>query len=555
MAQDGPEDSELEQLRTLDRPVVQSHGRLAALLRGRLGEADAALLGVPVFDAAGRITGWSGSDGRPLRSLSDLPAATRADLQGKAAVAIRNIDALADKLDEQGDAGRVAAHMLRSALVTPTGVAALTTDGVNPVLTYWGHARPGQPRPDPLPAAMVPVSQASASSAPTAAEAAVETVAATEDETAAAPASKPSAPTTHVSGRGVPAWAWTLPLLLILLAGWLGWRAFAPLEPVTVDLVKPGPSATDPSLAPLARLEALRQALLATKPVSDRFLQACVAPPPPAASVQTPPPEQTPVKPEPQKVEPPKSPPPAPKPPEEPSKPREEKPRPVEPARPAPPKAQPAPPPPATPPKSSTAAACNPPWKPEDPPRVVFVLDGSGSMSEDLPGGGSSKIGAAKSSISRVVDHLHPSIRTGMVSFSDCNATQRTPLYSSAQRPTLIGQVQGVQPTGGTSLAASITRAGNAVVSTANLPSTIVVVSDGEDTCGRNPCEAAAAIRAAHPNVTINVIDLANDSAGQSALSCVASRGGGRVFTPQTASQMQVQAQQASGYPDASSCK
>lgn len=565
MAQNGPEQAGMELLETLGRPVVQSHGRLAALLRARLGSQAAALFATPSLDGAGRITGWSGESSRALRGLNELAAPERAQMQARAAELISTIDRLAEQLDEQGDAGRVAAHMLRSALVTPTGQAALMTDGTNPVLTWWGHARPRQPRPDPL--AIGPATAAPLTPAPATGAAATAAAGATEAAASEQAAEEPRAPPATAGRRVLPAWAWALPALLLLAAGVLGWRAFAPLAPVTVDVVKPGAPAPDPSVQPLARVEALRQALQQAMPVKDEYLAACVAPPPPVtAQAPEPPPREPkaepprpePAKPEPKKPEPARPPvkaEPAPRPPAK-VEPPPQVARPEPPPRETrPPPKEAAPPQPAAPPPSRTAAACNPPWKPEDPPRVVFVLDGSGSMSEGLGGGGSSKIGAAKSSISTVVDHLHPSIRTGMVSFSDCNATRATPLYGSAQRPTLIGQVQGVRPQGGTSLAASITRAGNAVFSTGNLPSTIVVVSDGQDTCQRDPCAAAAAIRSAHPNVTINVIDLATDAQGRAALSCVARSGGGRVFTPQSAGQMQVQAQQASGYPDASACR
>ncbi|MGB1026430.1 MAG: VWA domain-containing protein, partial [Rhodospirillaceae bacterium] len=84
-------------------------------------------------------------------------------------------------------------------------------------------------------------------------------------------------------------------------------------------------------------------------------------------------------------------------------------------------------------------------------------------------------------------------------------------------------------------------------------PSVLVVVSDGEDTCGANPCAAARAAKAAKPNLTINVIDLSDGNSG-GVLQCIASAGGGRVFTPQSASQMNQAAQAATGQPDASGC-
>ena len=222
-----------------------------------------------------------------------------------------------------------------------------------------------------------------------------------------------------------------------------------------------------------------------------------------------------------------------------------EPPKPVKPSKPAPsvvPAPEPAPP--------KVRDACTPNWPPGKSPRVIFVLDGSGSMDKSIPGAGS-RMAAAKKSIGTVVQNLHKDIRAGLVSFSDCGATARSPFYGASERPTLLGEVNAVSPERNTSLAASITRGGGAAPSRS--PSIMVVVSDGGDTCGGDPCAAARAAKAAKPDLTINVIDLSGGTDG-GVLRCVADAGGGRVFTPGSAGQMSTQLQQATGQPDASGC-
>jgi von Willebrand factor type A domain len=258
--------------------------------------------------------------------------------------------------------------------------------------------------------------------------------------------------------------------------------------------------------------------------------------PPPVQRVEVPPPEPLAVEP----------PPPEPKVAALPSvKPPAEPPKPVRPPKPAP---TVAPPPEAAPPP--TREACKPSWPPGKSPRVIFVLDGSGSMEESIPGAGSRMV-AAKRSIGTVVQNLHKDIRAGLVSFSDCGATARSPFYGASERPTLLGEVNAVSPERNTSLAASITRGGGAAPSRS--PSIMVVVSDGGDTCGGDQCAAARAAKAAKPDLTINVIDLSGGTDG-GVLRCVADAGGGRVFTPSSAGQMSTQLQQATGQPDASGC-
>ena len=84
--------------------------------------------------------------------------------------------------------------------------------------------------------------------------------------------------------------------------------------------------------------------------------------------------------------------------------------------------------------------------------------------------------------------------------------------------------------------------------------STIVVVSDGEDTCGQDPCAAARAVKAKRPNITINVIDLGRGE-GQAMMHCIASATGGKVLTPNSSLDMTNKVQQATRLPDTRNCK
>ena len=177
------------------------------------------------------------------------------------------------------------------------------------------------------------------------------------------------------------------------------------------------------------------------------------------------------------------------------------------------------------------------------------MIDGSGSMEESFPGA-SSRMNAAKDAISRIVRSLHNDIRTGLVSFTHCDETSRPRKYSYSERPALLSRIRGISPSRGTSLANSIRRAGNAAQSVG--PATVVVVSDGEDTCGGDPCGVARALKARKPLLKINVLDLSGNRSA--VLQCVADVTGGRVFVPRNAQQMSREIQEATGQPDASRC-
>jgi hypothetical protein len=535
-----PSSAEWQRLHTRERDVLSGREKLVALIRNQGGGDADSLLAKPEFDQDGdAILGWrSPYGGRLVPAEGD---------EGHKALAER-IAMIAERLDGQGDAGQLAAHSLRSALVTPEGVSAHFVDSGNgmPVLVNWGMALPGQERP------FLP--EAAETSRADAAVAATHRTAGASGGTAgiglevgalpSATALKPK----HRRGM-LFVLPWLISAALAVLLVWLGLQAMEPLPLEIVEIAPETPLAPDPLFGLEARLAAIDAAIAEAETAAPHFAEVCVAPEPlPLRPTHTPPatepekpvaevpaeaPQDETVALAPQDNAPPEAPSPQPKPP---PKTR------VEPQRPA--LVQPAE-------REPTArAACKPNWPPGRSPRMVFVVDGSGSMRDTIPGA-SSRMTASKRSISRVVKSLHNDIRIGMVSFSDCGATQNSRYYAAPERGQLLGRVNAMRPGRKTSLAASIRRAG--ALATSRAETVIVVVSDGEDTCGSDPCAAARSVRSQKPNVKINVIDLSGGAAA-GALQCIARSGGGRVFTPQSAGQMSSQLQQATGQPDASGC-
>ncbi|MGF1476567.1 MAG: VWA domain-containing protein [Geminicoccaceae bacterium] len=442
----------------------------------------------------------------------------------------------------------MAAHSLRSAIVTPTGSQPHYVDDKTgrPVLVHWGLAAPGQEVPvliDPpareeeaLPLAEATTQFLSGSGEP-----------AMDDHNLGTDRSQSDARRSPVGFRWLP---WLVPGALAVLLARLALRALTPLPDRIVEVIPEPPPADDPTVGLAERLAELEGALAEVQQAQPLYASACIAtdPPPEIVALPTPPaaepeppqeivelpevevePEPEPVEPEPEEVEPE-----------------------VAAVRPPLPDLPPLPelPPLEAMPSLDQASACDATWSPGRSPRMVFVVDGSGSMGDGIRGA-RSKMGAAKDSIGRVVRSLHEDIRIGLVSFSDCGATRATRYYASEERGQLLGRVNAIQPGEFTSLAASISRAG--ALATRRSEVVIVVVSDGKDTCGSDPCAAARAVRSEKPNVRINVIDLSGGGSGN-VLSCVARAGGGRIFSPQTGEQMASQIQAATGQPDASGC-
>ncbi len=181
-----------------------------------------------------------------------------------------------------------------------------------------------------------------------------------------------------------------------------------------------------------------------------------------------------------------------------------------------------------------------------------MIVDGSGSMNEPF-GGGESRIAQARRSIATVIAGLPAGVDVGLVDFRGCENVRRDKFYTDSERGQLIGEINGLTPWGGTPLARSIERAGNIV--SGDVDSVIVIVSDGEESCGGDPCAAARALKAAKPQAVINVIDISGDAKGRAAIQCVASATGGQVLKPNSSLDLKNKIQQATLQPDMRACR
>jgi hypothetical protein len=534
--------------------VVEMHRQLSAILGNRLGRQHARLLSRPEVDRRDGSIAWYSPALGPVRKLADLRDVDRQPIETLRRQLLAEIGQLARKMKDEGDSAELVAHMLELATITPSYDAAYAV-GAQPVLVLWGHASEGQAVPEPpkffVPPAVIPgggvPTELSSEPAAAAAQAPPTTI-----SPPVASAAQP-AQTETIAARGAPArhgWlAWLLPLLLLLLLALLVWRAAQPLPPIIVERQAPAPPPPpDPVPAEQEREKALRAELTELTKARDERLALCKPISPPQAPEPIAPPEPPRVT---ELAPPPPPPKPKPTPPKAEAKPIAEPPPKVE-AKPVPPPEPPrnvamAPLPPPVPPRSK----CDLDVKPGDEPEVVVIVDGSGSMGEPF-GGAASRMAMAKDAIETVVNGLPSPVDVALIDFSNCDQVRLDKFFSQPERPRLISEVRSLQPDRGTPLARSIERAGNIV--SGDVESTIVVVSDGEDTCGRDPCAAARAVKAKHPNVTINVIDVSGER-GRSMVQCIASATGGNVLTPNSSLDMKDKVQQATRLPDTRTCK
>ena len=534
------------------REVVSAREQIASILRNRIGRAAASLFAVAQTDGDdGQGVIWRADSGGHLSPVASLSHEREQALRERHRELAAEIVTLASRLDAEGESGRMVGYLLRLALVTPDGHESLYAADDQPVLVDWGHAVDGQPIPEPDgPLALSVATASSAGKLPIAVKAPAAGVDHRVD------GGSGNEPDMLKESRARVWWiAWLAPLSLLGVVVALVWNLTGPAPPIAVSTAPPVPPPSDTESAARSRLVALEAVLANARAMRAELVALCqpdsessserrVPMPPPAVALGDPSMDPAPAQthePPPAIVE------------SEPK--RESVPlvmlrSPVE-LPPEVPRALEAPSPVAqlSPLENPSPTLCKPGWTPTERPEVMVVVDGSGSMQDPFPGA-RSRLDAAKDAISRVVRGLHQEITTGLVSFTDCGETSTPQKYAYRERPDLLVRVRGLSAARRTSLANSIRRAGNAAKSVG--PVTVVVVSDGEDTCGGDPCRVARALKDQKPLLQINVLDLSGG--GSAALQCVAEVTGGRVFVPGTVAQMSEELQEATGQPDAGQC-
>ncbi|MDQ8699734.1 VWA domain-containing protein [Hyphomicrobium sp. LHD-15] len=141
---------------------------------------------------------------------------------------------------------------------------------------------------------------------------------------------------------------------------------------------------------------------------------------------------------------------------------------------------------------------------------AMLVLDASGSMAGTDMNAMRPHIAKVREALAAVVPAVAPKRHLGLMvygpgSFAKCaNITLRLrPGPNSAE--TIMAEVNGVVPAGQTPLTNSVRKAAEELRFRYK-PAVVVLLTDGEETCGEDPCRAARALKAEASALTIHVI-------------------------------------------------
>lgn len=160
---------------------------------------------------------------------------------------------------------------------------------------------------------------------------------------------------------------------------------------------------------------------------------------------------------------------------------------------------------------------------------MILVLDASGSMWGQL--NGKAKIVIAKEVMKELIDEIPENFQTGLTVYGhrrkgDCNDIEMILLPGPHNPAAMKKKIMAINPKGKTPLSDAVKKAAQALKYTEE-KATVVLVSDGIETCHIDPCSLAAELAMTGVDFTIHVIGFDISKGDQERLRCLADKTGG----------------------------
>ena len=175
-----------------------------------------------------------------------------------------------------------------------------------------------------------------------------------------------------------------------------------------------------------------------------------------------------------------------------------------------------------------------------DNPRAVIVFDASGSMWGQIHG--KTKIEIARDAMKNVVKAWNPEVELGLIVYGhrkkgDCNDIENIVPVGKVDKQKIIHTVMGIQPKGKTPISRSLRKAADDLRYTEE-KATIILISDGKETCDPDPCGTAKQLKKEGIDFVTHVIGFDVDRKTDEQLACIAHATGGEYFSAKNAKEL-----------------
>jgi Ca-activated chloride channel family protein len=178
---------------------------------------------------------------------------------------------------------------------------------------------------------------------------------------------------------------------------------------------------------------------------------------------------------------------------------------------------------------------------------TVIVYDASNSMWGQIEG--EAKVTIARRVLAGLVRDWEASEPLGLVAYGhrregDCSDIETVVPVGPIDRERLLAQIESISPRGRTPLTEAVRHAAEAL-RYRDVPATVILVSDGIESCNADPCALASELAEAGINFTAHVVGFDVGDADQAQLACIAENTGGRFFVASDAAGLQAALDQA----------
>ena len=176
------------------------------------------------------------------------------------------------------------------------------------------------------------------------------------------------------------------------------------------------------------------------------------------------------------------------------------------------------------------------PAQADEAPKVLLLLDVSGSMNTKLNGGGS-KFAAAKKALKKVAASLPAGTEVGLRVYGSevkedqdenpaaCQDTKLVLPIGPLDQQKMNAAVDSFKAQGATPIAYSMGKAVDDLGESGKR--VLILISDGQETCAKDPCPVVKKLADRGVDLQFNAIGLAVNSKARSQLQCIATAGGG----------------------------
>ncbi|MFP7671966.1 VWA domain-containing protein [Marivita sp. S0852] len=178
----------------------------------------------------------------------------------------------------------------------------------------------------------------------------------------------------------------------------------------------------------------------------------------------------------------------------------------------------------------------------QDQPNTVLVMDGSGSMWGQVDG--VAKITIAQDVVGTLLSDFPVEQGLGLTVYGhrergECTDIETVVAPAPGTATQIAQAVNGIKPLGKTPMTDAVIAAAQALRYTEE-KATVILVSDGVETCNPDPCAAARLLEEAGIDFTAHVIgfDVGSDAEALAQMQCIADETGGTFLTADTADQL-----------------